>query len=250
MKVRAVTVDFWGTLLYDGPASDNRYKRRRLADFESILASARVKVSAAALDRAYEESASILGRIWMKNRDVPVEQHVRAILDPIDSTLAERLPPETMAALVRAYSHPALLVPPAVDDGALAAMEALVARGYTLCVVSNTMRTPGATLRKILAHYRLLPFFSVLTFSDECGIRKPDPEIFRLTVRAAGVDLEETVHVGDDATLDVLGAHAAGMRVIQVTTATPPASGAQKPEATIPGLAGLPDAIARLDGRV
>ena len=250
MKVRAVTVDFWGTLLYDSPSSDNRYKRRRLADFESILGSDGVKVSMAALDSAYEESASVLGRIWMKNRDVPVEQHVRAILDPIDPTLAERLPPETMAALVRAYSHPALIVPPAVDDGALAAMQALTARGYALCVVSNTMRTPGATLRKILAHYRLLSLFSVLTFSDECGIRKPDPEIFRLTVRAAAVDVAETIHVGDDATLDVQGAHAAGMRVIQVTTATPRSSGPQRPEATIPRLAGLPDAIARLDGRL
>jgi HAD superfamily hydrolase (TIGR01509 family) len=204
----------------------------------------------AALDRAYEESAGALGRIWMTNRDVPVDQHVRAILDAIDPALADRLSPATMKALVRAYSHPALIVPPAVDDGALAAMEALAARGYVLCVVSNTMRTPGATLRKILAHYNLLSCFSVLTFSDECGVRKPDPEIFRITLRAAAVDAEETVHVGDDATLDVEGGHAAGMRVIQVTTAPPRAFGLQKPDATIPRLAGLPDAIARLDGRL
>ncbi len=250
MKVRAVTVDFWGTLLNDPPSSDNRYKRRRLADFESVLASTGVNVSMGALDRAYEESASALGRVWKRNRDVPVEAHVRAILDPIDARLAARLAPDTMAALVRAYSQPALMVPPAVDDGARVAMEALVARGYTLCVVSNTMRTPGATLRKILAHYGLLACFSVLTFSDECGIRKPDPEIFRLTLRAAGVEVEEAVHVGDDAMLDVQGAHAAGMRVIQVTTRLPRPSGPRRPDAAIPRLAALPDAIARLDARL
>lgn len=250
MKVRAVTLDFWGTLLYDLPSSDNRYKRRRLAEFEAILAEAGARVTMAALDRAYEQSASTLGRIWMQNRDVPVEAHVRAILDPIDPELTGRLSPRTMAALVHAYSHPALLVPPAVDDGAVAALDALAARGYCLALVSNTMRTPGATLRKLLAHYGLLSRLAVLTFSDECGIRKPDPEIFRLTLRAVRVEAEEAVHVGDDPTLDVRGAHEAGMRVIQVTTGPPRAFGAQKPDATIPRLADLPAAVARLDGRL
>src|SRR5207244_280633 len=151
----------------------------------------------------------------MQNRDVPVEQHVRAILDQVDPHLADGLAPERLAALVRAYADPALAVPPTVDDGALGALQALAARGLTLAVISNIMRSPGVTLRKILAHYRLLPYFSVLTFSDECRIRKPDPEIFRLTLRETGIDVKEAVHVGDDPTLDVAGAHAAGMRAIQ-----------------------------------
>jgi HAD superfamily hydrolase (TIGR01509 family) len=247
VTVRAVTLDFWGTLLADGPASDDRYKRRRLGDFASILAGAGVPVSAATLDRAYEQSASTLGRIWMRNRDVPVAEHVRALLDRVDGALADALPPETQAALARAYAEPALVVPPAVDAGALGALQALAARGLTLAVVSNTMRTPGATLRGILAHYGLLPYFSVLTFSDECGIRKPDPEIFRLTLRTVGIEAGEAVHVGDDSMLDVAGAHAAGMRAIQVTAA-PRRSGPQKPEAVIPSLAALPGALARLDG--
>jgi HAD superfamily hydrolase (TIGR01509 family) len=245
---RAVTFDFWGTILHDPPSSDNRYKRRRLAEFESVLTGAGVRTSRRVLDEAYEHSASVLGHIWAKNRDVPVEHHVRAILDRVEGRLADRLAPETLAALVDAYAHPVLTVPPAVDEGALGAMEALVTRGYTLCVVSNTMRTPGATLRKLLAHFRLLPYFSVLTFSDECGIRKPDPQIFRLTLQAARVDPEEAIHVGDDTTLDVEGAHAAGLRAIQVTTAPPRGSGPRKPEATIPRLAGLPGAVSLLDG--
>jgi HAD superfamily hydrolase (TIGR01509 family) len=247
VTVRAVTLDFWGTLLADGPASDDRYKRRRLADFGLILARAGAPVSAAALDRAYERSAATLGRIWTQNRDVPVAEHVRALLDLVDRSLAKALAPETLAALARAYAEPALVVPPAVDDGALGALQALAARGLTLAVVSNTMRTPGTALRGILAHYGLLPYFSVLTFSDECGIRKPDPEIFRLTLRTAGVDVGEAVHVGDDSLLDVAGAHAAGMRAIQVTAA-PRRTGPQKPEAAIPCLAALPGALARLDG--
>lgn len=247
MKIHTITIDFWGTLLFDGPQSDNRYKRRRMADFETILKAEGIPVAEATLDRAYETSASTLGRFWSAHRDVPVDLHVKAILDAVDPDVWDQLGDATRAALVDAYARPALLVPPAVDSGALAALEALCTQGYTLAVVSNTMRTPGATLRRLLERYRLLGCFKHTTFSDEVGIRKPDPEIFRLTLRAVGGEVERAVHVGDDQILDVEGARAAGMRVILVTNASLRALGVQAPDAVIKSLAGLPEAIASLD---
>jgi putative hydrolase of the HAD superfamily len=243
--IKAVTLDFWGTLLFDGPASDERYKRQRLAGIETILKAAGVNVARGALDRAYEESGRRLARIWQTSRDVPVSHHVTAILEALDPELSERLAPRVVAELIHAYSGPALVVPPAVDDGARAALEGLRARGLTLCVVSNTMRTPGQVLRKILDRYGLLTPFTVLTFSDECGVRKPDPEIFRLTLNQAGVSPAEAVHVGDDPVLDVEGAREAGMRVIQVA-ATGRATGPVKPDAVITRLSELPSALGRL----
>jgi putative hydrolase of the HAD superfamily len=111
------------------------------------------------------------------------------------------------------------------------------------------MRTPGATLRKVLARYGLLDCFAHTTFSDEVGVRKPDPAIFALTLRAVGGEPETAVHVGDDAILDVRGAQAAGLRVIQVTSGSRRAAVGPGPDAVIPRLAGLPDAIAELEAR-
>jgi HAD superfamily hydrolase (TIGR01509 family) len=246
VSVRAITVDFWGTLLLDPPSSDNRYKARRLRDFENILAGAGTPVSAAALDRAYEASAVHLSRIWAKHRDVPVTDHIRAIVAGVNGALAARLPADVVAALVDAYARPALLVPPAVDEGALKALSALREEGYTLAVVSNTMRTPGATLRKVLERYGLLRCFAHTVFSDEVGVRKPDPAIFLGALRAVGGDPATAIHVGDDGMLDVGGARAAGMRVIQVTNASLKALGSRRPDAVIPSLSALPDAVARL----
>lgn len=242
-------MDFWGTLLHDSPASDDRYRRARLADFERILAAAGTAVPRSRLESAYDESGAYLGRIWSACRDVPVQEHVRALLAAADPHLPERLPPGVLAELVEAYARPALLVPPAVDEGALGALRALRARGCTLAVVSNTMRTPGATLRRLLARYGLLDCFAHTTFSDEVGVRKPDPEIFALTLRAVGGDPETAVHVGDDAVLDVQGARAARMGVIQVTPAPSGNLAGPPPDATIPRLADLPEAIARLEAR-
>ncbi|MBI2154770.1 MAG: HAD family hydrolase [Candidatus Rokubacteria bacterium] len=244
-KIRAVTVDFWGTLMFDPPASDNRYKQKRLADFETILRAAGLAVTPKALDRAYEESGRRLAKIWQTHRDVPVQEHVTTLLDALEPGLPGRLGSGAMAALVQAYANPALLVPPTPDLSAKGALTTLAAQGTILCVVSNTMRTPGVVLRKILERYGLLAPFKLLTFSDECGVRKPDPEIFHLTLRQLGLAPHEAVHVGDDPVLDVQGAQQAGMRVIQVT-AMPPAALPRKPDAVVRQLGELPAALSQL----
>lgn len=245
MKVKTITVDLWGTLLFDRPSSDNRYKKRRLADIESLLAAAGLTVSTAALDRAYDESGTYLSRIWATQRDVPVDDHIRAVLAAIDSGLPKRVPPSLMAALVEAYSRPILVVPPAVDDTALAALESLSGGGYALALVSNVMRTPGAALRRLLERFRLLGYFQHTTFSDEVRLRKPAREIFHITLRAVAGEPETSVHVGDDPILDVQGARAAGMRVIQVISSR--GAVGPRPDLTISRLAELPEAIEQLE---
>jgi len=245
VKVETITVDLWGTLLFDGPASDNRYKKRRMADFQTLLSAAGLSSASSKLDRAYEASGAYLGRIWSTHRDVPVADHVRAILAAVDPGLPRRVSPALLTALVDAYARPILLLPPAVDDGALATLETLKGAGYKLALVSNIMRTPGATLRELLGRFRLLGYFEQTTFSDEVGIRKPAPEIFALTLSAIGGDAATAVHVGDDPVLDVQGAQAAGMRVIQVTSSSRWDS--VRPDRTISRLADLPAAIEQLE---
>jgi len=218
-----------------------------MEDFEKILAAAGLRVSRRALDAGYEASGAYLARIWTDHRDVPVQNHVSAILAAADRDLPRRVASDVMADLVDAYARPALLVPPDVDPGARPALEALAARRYTLAVVSNTMRTPGVVLRKILERYGLLGFFKHTTFSDEVGVRKPAPEIFMLSLRAVGGEPSTAVHVGDDVTLDVRGARAAGMRAIHVTSAPGRSAAELRADAIIPTLRELPAAVARLD---
>ena len=247
--LRAVTVDFWGTLVLDGPGSDDRYRDRRLAEFESILAGAGLAVSGRRLLRGYEQSGRELAWIWSENRDVPVLRHVTSILEGAEAGLSARAAPETIDALAEAYARPALLVPPRVAEGARAMLRGLAARGLRLAVVSNTMRTPGVALRKILAHHGLLDSFQHVTFSDEVGVRKPGAEIFHLTLSRLGAAPGEAVHVGDDAVLDVRGARRAGLRTVQVVGAGAPAPPTPEdaPDVAIAALAELPAALAHLE---
>jgi putative hydrolase of the HAD superfamily len=245
MKLRTITVDLWGTLLFDRPSTDNRYKKQRLVEIKTLLSGAGVAVSPAALDRAYHDSGVYLERIWAADRDVPVDDHIRAILAAVDPALPRRVTPTLMTALIEAYSRPILVVPPAVDDTALAALESLSGGGYTLALISNVMRTPGAALRRMLERFRLLGYFRHTTFSDEVQIRKPAPEIFHLTLHAVGGEPGTSVHVGDDPVLDVQGARGAGMRAIQVISSS--AARRARPDLTISRLAELPEAIEQLE---
>ena len=125
--------------------------------------------------------------------------------------------------------------------------DALVrASGLTLALISNTMRTPGAVLRKLLDRAGLLDCFAHTTFSDEVGVRKPAPEIFLDTLRRVGGEPETAVHVGDDAILDVEGAQRAGLRAVQVLGRGGDAS--ERPaDRTITRLGELPAALASLE---
>jgi HAD superfamily hydrolase (TIGR01509 family) len=243
--IRAVTLDCWGTLFVDGPGADEGYARQRLAGMAGVLKGAGVPASPRELERAYGEMGRWLGRTWRTHRDVPVREHVVMLLERLDAALLPRLRPEVLEALVDAYARPAAVVPPALDPGAAPALAELAARGVALGVVSNVMRTPGRVLREVFAGYGVLSRFGALAFSDECGVRKPDPEIFRITLRELGVSPQDAVHVGDDALLDVEGARAARMRVVQVL-AHGETAGAPQADAVIAGLEELPAALDRL----
>jgi putative hydrolase of the HAD superfamily len=243
--VRAVTLDLWGTLFIDGPGSDDRYRRPRLAGMRAALAGAGIGVTLDELERGYAATGAWLARLWQVNRDVPVREHVQVLLAAVDPALPGRLLPETMAAVIDAYATPALVAPPAIDPGAAAALAALAIQGTRLALVSNTMRTPGEVLNQILERAGLRSLFDAVTFSDECRVRKPDAAIFHRTLALLGVPAHEAAHVGDDPILDVEGPRDAGMLAIQLTPgglATAPV----KPHAVIRQLRELPATVRRL----
>ena len=57
----------------------------------------------------------------------------------------------------------------------------------------------------------LAGLFDVETFSSECGLMKPDPQIYLATATALGVDPREAIFVGDGANDELGGAARVGM---------------------------------------
>jgi putative hydrolase of the HAD superfamily len=88
--------------------------------------------------------------------------------------------------------------------------------GERLGIISN-----GAREQQIgkLQRARLLKYFSVMVYSEDVGLGKPSPSIFREACRQAGDASEVCVHIGDDLDADVVPSRALGMRGIHLSRA-------------------------------
>lgn len=127
-------------------------------------------------------------------------------------------------------------------------LAALRDAGYRLGCISNT--NDGAHVARLLDRNGLRPWLSPIYTSEEIGLRKPHPAIFRMLLDAWGMPSEEVVMVGDTLDADVLGAHNAGMRGIWVDRGlvnpwsdNEASKGRVLPDATIRQLAELPDLL-------
>ena len=71
----------------------------------------------------------------------------------------------------------------------------------------------------------LEPYFETITVSEEVGVKKPNPEIFRYALRKAGATAEESLMIGDEMAVDIDGARAAGMDTLLFNPTLEPARG-------------------------
>jgi phosphoglycolate phosphatase len=96
--------------------------------------------------------------------------------------------------------------------GLESALDALAARGCRLAVCTNKLEGLSRLLLEALG---LSPRFAAICGQDTFGMQKPDPEILRRTIQAAGGALQRAVMVGDSGT-DIATARAAGVPVVAV----------------------------------
>jgi putative hydrolase of the HAD superfamily len=106
-----------------------------------------------------------------------------------------------------------------VVPGAVQALRAIAAAGFSLGVVSNA---DGTIAEQLLAaevcqvgEGAHVPV-AVVMDSAVFGAAKPDPAIFHAALDALGVQPEEAVHVGDSLQADVTGAAATGIRPLHL----------------------------------
>jgi FMN hydrolase / 5-amino-6-(5-phospho-D-ribitylamino)uracil phosphatase len=115
---------------------------------------------------------------------------------------------------------------------ALPALEFLASR-LPLVALSNG----NADLQRI----GLGSYFKASISAQAFGVGKPDPRIFQAAADAAQVPPQQVLHVGDDATMDVLGALDCGMQAVWINRTDQPWVMAAKPHETVTTLTELCD---------
>lgn len=97
----------------------------------------------------------------------------------------------------------------------LVRLDRLRDKGWAVGVLTNG---PTDIQRAKLAATGILGRVDGICISEEAGVRKPDPEVFRVAAARCGHDLSfETWMVGDNPATDIAGAAAAGLRSVWIS---------------------------------
>ncbi len=208
MVIRAVFFDLGGTLLI----------MRRDRIISRILSEAGFPASPEHVHSAYfavEPSwLDIYGGKTMSGGET--EEAYRQLDAMIFRLLFPGQPPEAVekvSGLTRSrWPELEKTVPLELYPDALPTVERLKSEGYILGLISNA---PPDTL-KVIHTLGLSALMPTIVVSGIVGVSKPNPEIFRIALREAGVEPSESAHVGDVYEADVQGAKNAGMKGILI----------------------------------
>ncbi len=203
--LRAVTFDFWNTLVADPHGREREARRAQIVRDE--LAGLGTECSPLIVDEALRTAFDHFDRVWIvEHRTPPCAE----LVDAMFMALGFTPPDEVGERVVGAFEDLVLELPPEPMPGAQATLPRLRER-FHLAVICDTGWSPGRVLRQVLSRYDMLESFEYLFFSNEHGVSKPDVRVFRHTLAQLGVRAGEAAHVGDIQRTDVAGAQAAGM---------------------------------------
>ena len=207
MPLKAVTFDFWSTLV-DGNITPER-TAVRMARLHAAVVGTGFSVTSEELRAAFTralDQVSVAARESLEDVGPPGRWMVLAR----ELGIPEGMVPYEV--IERAYEDITLEPLPHLMPHVHEAVEAMKKAGYKLGVICNTGMAGGRVLRQVLDKHGLLDYFDATTFSNEFGVSKPHPTIFLHTLSALGdIQPAAALHVGDVEELDVEGARRAGM---------------------------------------
>jgi putative hydrolase of the HAD superfamily len=178
--MKAVIFDLWDTLV-EWPIADADVLKKELA--------ALVTVDAEEFERRWRDG-------YRASQTGPLADSYRALGLPDEHI-------DTHVTARHAFGRRSLRL----RDGARETMTQLRDRGVKLGLITVcSEEVPAAWPESELAG-----LFDAETFSSDCGLIKPDPEIYLTTARVLGVDPADAMFVGDGANDELGGAARVGM---------------------------------------
>lgn len=206
--LKAVTFDLWNTVIRE--KAEDCIEKVAISRLQAVLEGHGEGRSKEDITEVTIRCRDKVMNLQVKEgKEMPPEEQLVWILAELNVTATDRL----VTDLYEAYTTASLEQMPEPVPG-VSEVLAQLKEHVDLALICNTGRTPGSTARIILERLGLKQHFSHLLFSNEVGVAKPHPEIFRQALTALGVRPQEAAHIGDDLRTDVKGARKIGMRAV------------------------------------
>jgi len=214
---KAVTFDLWETLLLEKNGNNTRRIKARCKNLSNTFVKFGVNVTCKQVASAMKSLSTWLINIWKRNRDVTHLDQLQFIIKTVTKS-SVKIKREWINEFSSAYISPLFEVPPYLNPDAEQVLTELKEKNMHVGLICNTGRTPGSGLRRFLQKDKVSKYFDLMLFSDEVGIRKPDPKIFHMFTTKLNLNPYEVVHVGDNLKSDVWGAKEAGFKALYFST--------------------------------
>jgi putative hydrolase of the HAD superfamily len=214
-SVRVVSLDVWETMLFENDGFDVERHRIRCSSLSRVLGEFGFAVSMEKMENILDSMHPWFKDVWGRNEDVT---HLDQLKFIAKAASGSEMREEWAASLSRAYTSAFYELPPALNPDTLPLLRWLKNRGIRIGIISNTGRTPGFVLRDFLERQDMAGFFETMVFSDEVGVRKPNPRIFHLLAEKLSTDPIEIIHIGDSLRSDVWGAKNLGMMALHFSS--------------------------------
>ena len=134
-------------------------------------------------------------------------------------------------------------------DGVYGVLDELRESGLRLGLISNA--GDEKNVQRLIDRARLRSYFDPILISAAEGIRKPNPQLFKILLEAWAIPAHQVVMIGDSLAADILGAQHTGLHHIWLTAqADTPSNRAHAdiivPEAIAEEITEVPDQVRRL----
>jgi putative hydrolase of the HAD superfamily len=205
VTIRAVTFDFWHTLVAEHPGT---MRRMQLDRWGRLLARVGQPRDPADIQSAFAKNWQRFEEHWWTNTGqyTPTDSVLFLTQElSVDAT------DELRADLIDSFRVVGETADLEVAPGLEPCLRTLRAKGVPLGIVCDVGLTPSLTLRVRLERLGVLDAFDAWSFSDETGVFKPAPEAFLAALDPLGVDPRDAAHIGDNERTDIAGANALGM---------------------------------------
>jgi putative hydrolase of the HAD superfamily len=241
MPIRALTIDFWNTLV----VAHTNGARRQTLRMEHLLRCVRTlqpEATEAQVAAAYREAIRLFDDAWKQHHKTPpTAEIVGSIFALLELEVEAGLHAET----VTRFEEGLLDGPPDFVEGVAEAL-AWAAGRYPIALISDTMFSPGRVIRRLLEQRGLYRYFDAFVFSDEAGFSKPDVRAFEQAATALGLAAAELAHVGDLRRTDVAGARHAGATALLFTGVHEDPEAGPEPDAYLRRWSDLPKIMSLL----
>ena len=241
MPIRALTIDFWNTMVVARTGGEAR-QRQRLDHVLGVARLCRPGATEELVREAFRAATKRYQTAWQHDHRTPA---CSDLVGGIWDALGIDADAEQHAEAVRIFEEGLLFGPPDLAEGLDEAL-AWAAGRYRLGLLSDTMFSPGRVIRRLLDERGLLSYFHACVFSDETGAAKPARSAFDAVRTALDVPFDEIVHIGDLRRTDVAGAQQAGARALLYTGIREDAEGEAEPDAVLPHWDELPRVLNQL----